>query len=82
MESKNIDLISLLEKELEQKPQKKLDEIGIVVQVGDGICKVYGLLDALYGEIVHFEGGNKGIVLNMSEDFVSVFLLSKSISVA
>lgn len=82
MESKNIDLISLLEKELEKKPQKKLEEIGVVVQVGDGICKVYGLLNALYGEIVHFEGGNKGIVLNMSEDFVSVFLLSKSISVA
>lgn len=82
MESKNIDLISLLEKELEQKPQKKLDEIGVVVQVGDGICKVYGLINALYGEIVHFQGGNKGIVLNMSEDFVSVFLLSKSIPVA
>ncbi len=82
MESKNIDLISLLEKELEKKPQKKLEEIGVVVQVGDGICKVYGLLNALYGEIVHFEGGNKGIVLNMSEDFVSVFLLSKAISVA
>ncbi|MBI2353093.1 F0F1 ATP synthase subunit alpha [Candidatus Dependentiae bacterium] len=81
MESKNIDLISLLERELEQKPQKKLDEIGIVVQVGDGICKVYGLLDVLYGEIVHFQGGNKGIVLNMSDDFVSIFLLSKTIPV-
>ncbi len=81
MEAKNIDLISLLEKELDQKPQEKLDQIGIVVQVGDGICKVYGLMDAVYGEIVLFEGGNKGIILNMSEDFVSVFLLSKAISV-
>ncbi len=82
MNSKDIDLVSLLEKELENKPHKKLDEIGVVVQVGDGICKVYGLIHAIYGEIVHFEGGNKGIILNMSEDFVSIFLLSKSISVA
>ena len=81
MNSKDIDLISLLEKELQDKPQKKLEEVGVVVQVGDGICKVYGLINALYGEIVHFEGGNKGIILNMSEDFVSVFLLSKVISV-
>lgn len=81
MESKNIDLISLLEKELHDKPQKKLDEIGVVVQVGDGICKVYGLIHAVYGEIVTFEGGNKGIILNMNEDFVSIFLLSKSIPV-
>lgn len=82
MESKNIDLISLLEKELHDKPTKKLDEIGVVVQVGDGICKVYGLIHAIYGEIVTFEGGNKGIILNMNEDFVSIFLLSKSIPVA
>lgn len=81
MNSKDIDLISLLEKELDDKPQKRLDEIGIVVQVGDGICKVYGLLHAIYGEIVHFEGGNKGIILNMSEDFVSIFLFSQTIPV-
>lgn len=81
MNSKDIDLVSLLEKELQDKPQKKLEEVGVVVQVGDGICKVYGLINALYGEILHFEGGNKGIILNMSEDFVSVFLLSKSIPV-
>lgn len=81
MESKNIDLISLLEKELADKPRKQLDQVGVVVQVGDGICKVYGLIHALYGEIVHFEGGNKGIIMNMDEDFVSVFLLSKLIPV-
>ncbi len=81
MDSKNLELVSLLQKELQDKPHKKLDEIGIVVQVGDGICKVYGLLDAVYGELVDFEGGNQGIILNMSEDFVSIFVLSQSISV-
>ncbi|MBI2344615.1 F0F1 ATP synthase subunit alpha [Candidatus Dependentiae bacterium] len=81
MNSKDLELVSLLQKELQDKPHQKLDEIGIVVQVGDGICKVYGLLDVVYGELVDFEGGNQGIILNMSEDFVSIFVLSQSIYV-
>lgn len=81
MNSKDLELVSLLQKELQDKPHQKLDEIGIVVQVGDGICKVYGLLDAVYGELVDFEGGNQGIILNMSEDFVSIFVLSQSVTI-
>jgi F-type H+/Na+-transporting ATPase subunit alpha len=82
MNTRDIELVSLLQKELQDKPAKKLDEVGIVVQVGDGICKVYGLVDAVYAELVAFEGGNKGIILNMTEDFVSIFLLSQSIAVS
>jgi len=82
MNSKDLELVSLLQKELQDKPHQKLDEIGTVVQVGDGICKVYGLLDAIYGELVAFEGGNQGIILNMSEDFVSVFVLSQTVAVS
>ncbi len=81
MNTRDIELVSLLQKELQDKPAKQLDQIGIVVQVGDGICKIYGLIDAVYGELVAFEGGNKGIILNMSEDFVSIFVLSQSIAV-
>jgi len=81
MSINDLELVSLLQKELQNKPHQKLDEIGIVVQIGDGICKVYGLINAIYGELVIFEGGNKGIILNMSEDFVSIFVLSQSISI-
>jgi len=81
MNTRDLELVSLLQKELQDKPHKKLDEVGIVVQVGDGICKVYGLMDAIYGELVIFEGGNKGIILNMNDDFVSIFVLSQTISV-
>lgn len=81
MNTKDLELISLLQQELQDKPHKQLDEVGVVVQVGDGICKVYGLMDAIYGELVAFEGGNKGIILNMSDDFVSIFVLSQTISV-
>lgn len=81
MDTRDLELVSLLQKELQDKPHKQLDEIGVVVQVGDGICKVFGLMNAIYGELISFEGGNKGIILNMSEDFVSIFVLSQSISV-
>lgn len=82
MDTRDLELVSLLQKELQDKPHKQLDEIGIVVQVGDGICKVFGLTNAIYGELISFEGGNKGIILNMNEDFVSIFVLSQSISVS
>jgi len=75
MDTKQINLVSLFEKALQGEPDKKLEEIGVVVQVGDGVCKVHGLSNAIYGELIHFEGGNKGVILNLSEDFVSIFLL-------
>ena len=81
MKTKDINLISLFEKSLQQGPQQNLDEIGIVVQVGDGICTIFGLTNAVYGEFINFEGGNHGIILNLSEDFVSIFLLNSSIPV-
>lgn len=81
MKTKDINLISLFEKSLQQGPQQNLDEIGIVVQVGDGICTIFGLTNAVYGEFIKFEGGNHGIVLNLSEDFVSIFLLNSRIPV-
>ena len=56
-----------------------LDEVGSVLQVGDGIARVYGLSNAEYGELVEFEGsGLEGIVLNLEEDNVGVVLLGPS----
>lgn len=55
-----------------------LDEVGTVLQVGDGIASVYGLANAQYGELVEFEGGLEGIVLNLEEDNVGVVLLGPS----
>lgn len=81
MEVKSSDLVSLFEKSLGGLKDQKLDEIGIVIQVGDGICRVHGLTRAVYGELIHFEGGNKGIVFNLDEDFVAIFLLNRSIPV-
>lgn len=55
-----------------------LEEVGTVLQVGDGIARVYGLSNAQYGELVQFENGLEAIVLNLEEDNVGVVLLGPS----
>ena len=47
-----------------------LEEVGTVLQVGDGIARVYGLSNAQYGELVQFDNGLEAIVLNLEEDNV------------
>ena len=58
-----------------------LNEVGTVLQVGDGIARVYGLSNVQYGELVEFDGGLEGIVLNLEEDNVGVVLLGPSTSI-
>ena len=55
-----------------------LNEVGTVLTVGDGIVRAYGLSNAQYGELVEFEGGLEGIVLNLEEDNVGIVLLGPS----
>jgi F-type H+-transporting ATPase subunit alpha len=79
---KNTDLISLFERSLRDLPEEQLQEIGTVVSVGDNICTVYGLSRVMFGELISFEGGNSGIVFQLDENSVSVFLLHRAIPVA
>ena len=58
--------------------QSNVEEVGTVLQIGDGIARVYGLENVQYGELVKFEGGVEGIVLNLEEDNVGVALLGES----
>jgi len=55
-----------------------LEEVGTVLQVGDGIARVYGLNNVRSGELVEFENGTKAIALNLEEDNVGVVLLGES----
>ncbi|HHS95928.1 MAG TPA: F0F1 ATP synthase subunit alpha, partial [Phaeodactylibacter sp.] len=57
------------------KTAAELEEVGTVLQVGDGIARVYGLTQAQAGELVEFESGVQAIVLNLEEDNVGVVLL-------
>ncbi|MDO4763753.1 MAG: F0F1 ATP synthase subunit alpha [Flavobacteriaceae bacterium] len=58
--------------------QSNVEEVGTVLQVGDGIARIYGLENVQYGELVKFESGVEGIVLNLEEDNVGVALLGES----
>ncbi|HOZ96096.1 MAG TPA: F0F1 ATP synthase subunit alpha [Niabella sp.] len=55
--------------------QADLEEVGTVLQVGDGIARVYGLGNVRYGELVEFENGVRAIALNLEEDNVGVVMM-------
>jgi len=63
------------------KSAAELEEVGTVLQVGDGIARVYGLTKVQSGELVEFDKGLQGIVLNLEEDNVGVLLLGSSDSI-
>jgi F-type H+/Na+-transporting ATPase subunit alpha len=70
------EVSAILKKQLSGFEAKaSLDEVGTVLTVGDGIARIYGLANAQYGELVEFEGGLEGIVLNLEEDNVGVVIL-------
>jgi len=60
------------------KTNAELEEVGTVLQVGDGIATIYGLNGVQYGEMVEFKGGLRGIALNLEEDNVGIVLFGKS----
>ncbi len=57
--------------------EAQLEEVGTVLQVGDGVARIYGLTKAQAGELLEFEGGLKGMVLNLEEDNVGAVLLGE-----
>ena len=60
------------------KTEAQLEEIGTVLQIGDGIARIYGLGGVQYGELIEFENGLQGIALNLEEDNVGAVLLGAS----
>ncbi|MCB2231764.1 F0F1 ATP synthase subunit alpha [bacterium] len=67
------EVSSVIKKELEKYETKlEMESVGTVLQVGDGIARVWGLEDVQMSELVEFSGGIKGLVLNLEEDNVGV----------
>jgi len=60
------------------KSEAELQEVGTVLQVGDGIARIYGLSNVQSGELIEFDTGLRGIVLNLEEDNVGAVLLGSS----
>ena len=78
-EIKPAEISAILRKQVEGfESGATLEEVGSVLNVGDGIARVYGLSNVQYGELVEFDNGLEAIVLNLEEDNVGVVLLGPS----
>jgi F-type H+-transporting ATPase subunit alpha len=76
---KPAEVSQILKQQLEGfKSEAELEEVGTVLQVGDGIARIYGLSNVEANEMIEFDGGVKGIVLNLEEDNVGAVLLGPS----
>src|SRR6218665_3557103 len=78
-EIKPAEISAILKKQLSDfESGATLEEVGTVLNVGDGIARIYGLSNVQYGELVEFDNGLEAIVLNLEQDNVGVVLLGPS----
>ncbi|RIH64031.1 F0F1 ATP synthase subunit alpha [Mariniphaga sediminis] len=76
---KPAEISEILKQQLENfRSEAELEEVGTVLQVGDGIARIYGLSNVESNEMIEFESGIKGIVLNLEEDNVGAVLLGST----
>jgi len=72
------EITSILERELDAY-KSDIEEVGVgtILQIGDGIARIYGLQDCMVGELLEFPGGVQGMALNLEEDNVGAVLLGR-----
>jgi F-type H+-transporting ATPase subunit alpha len=79
IEIKTSEITNILKEQISGlKSEAELQEIGTVLQVGDGIARIYGLNNVQSGELIEFDNGVQGIALNLEEDNVGAVLLGSS----
>lgn len=77
------EIASVIQKEIEDfRGQLQTSEVGHVVEVGDGIARVYGLASAMAGEMVEFASGVRGQVFNLEENSVGVIILGDYLKIS
>ncbi len=70
------EISNIIQQQIEQYDQQvKVANVGTVLQVGDGIARIYGLEKAMAGELLEFEDGTTGVALNLEEDNVGAVLM-------
>ena len=73
--SKDNELSNLIKKEIENfDSHLQMNDVGSVISAGDGICTIYGLDNAMYGELLEFPKNNYGMVMNLNEDSVGAVI--------
>ena len=79
MDIKAAEITDILKREIREYDREiDVAETGTVLSAGDGIARVYGLTNVLAGELVEFDGGPRGMVLNLEEDNVGVAVMGES----
>lgn len=77
------DIISILKEEIKNYDDRcHEEETGTVISVGDGIARIYGMEHAMYGEIVIFDNGLKGMVQDIKEDSIGCILFGKDTGIS
>jgi F-type H+-transporting ATPase subunit alpha len=70
------EISSIIKQQIENyKADVDVSEVGTVITVGDGICRIYGLEEAMASELLEFENGVKGLAMNLEEDNVGCVVL-------
>src|SRR5439155_22773872 len=70
------EITSVIQREIEQfEPEVTRTEVGRVLEVGDGIARVYGLSGVMNSEMVTFQNGVRGLAFNLEESSVGVIIL-------
>jgi F-type H+-transporting ATPase subunit alpha len=76
------EISSIIKQQIEQYNQEvKVSNVGTVLQVGDGIARIYGLENVMASELLEFEDGTVGIALNLEEDNVGAVLMGDGINI-
>ncbi len=76
------EISAILKQQIEDYDKSvSVSNVGTVLQVGDGISRVYGLQQVMAGELVQFEDGTEGIALNLEDDNVGVVLMGEGLGV-
>ncbi|NJD03703.1 MAG: F0F1 ATP synthase subunit alpha [Ruminiclostridium sp.] len=76
MNLKPEEISSIIKQQIESyTTRSKTEDVGYVLQSGDGIARIYGLEGCMYGELLEFENGTNGMALNLEEDNVGCVLL-------
>src|SRR3984957_17330377 len=76
------EITSILKKEIAgYQKELKINEVGTVIEVGDGIARIYGLRNAMAGELLEFENGVMGQVFNLEEDSIGAVIFGHYLAI-
>ena len=81
MSGKPEEISSIIQERIKNFNTKlKIDEIGTILSVGDGIVRAFGLRNVMAGEYVEFDSGSRGMVLNLEENNVGIALFENDLT--